>query len=364
MAADDDEKTEEPSQKRLQDARAKGDIVYSTEVAGALSLLATTAVIAFLGGPIVRDMAHGFIGFLAAPDQYAASPGALQRIFFEIVIKIGGVLGMAMFAFALAGIAARYIQDQPTFSGEKLSPKLDKLNPMEGLKRVFGKQAFAQFIKALTKFAVVGGVLAMVLWPKDATLLNMSLLDPAAILPYVHDRAIALMVALASATALIAIVDYITTRQSYMQKLKMSRREMKEEMRQSEGDPMVKMKLRQIRHERSRKRMIQNVPEASVVITNPTHYAVALKYVQGETPAPICLAKGVDAVALKIREVAAEHDIPIIEDPPLARALFATADVDEAIPREHFEAVAKIIGIVMRLAAQRRRLRIPPNRRL
>jgi len=133
----------------------------------------------------------------------------------------------------------------------------------------------------------------------------------------------------------------------------MSRREIKDEMRQSEGDPMVKAKLRQIRIERSRKRMMANVPNASVVITNPTHYAVALKYEQGETLAPICLAKGVHAVAARIREVAEENNIPIVEDPPLARALFASADVDEVIPREHYEAVAKVIGFVMRLARRR-----------
>jgi flagellar biosynthetic protein FlhB len=133
----------------------------------------------------------------------------------------------------------------------------------------------------------------------------------------------------------------------------MSRREIKDELRQSDGDPMVKAKLRQIRIERSRKRMIANVPNASVVITNPTHYAVALKYEPGETPAPICVAMGVDAVAQRIREVAEEHNIPLVEDPPLARALFATADVDQPIPREHFEAVAKVIGFVMRLARRR-----------
>jgi flagellar biosynthetic protein FlhB len=143
-----------------------------------------------------------------------------------------------------------------------------------------------------------------------------------------------------------------------MKRLKMSRREIKEEHRQSEGDPMVKAKLRQIRIERSRRRMMQNVPNASVIITNPTHYAVALLYEQGKTAAPVCLAKGVDALAQRIREVAGEHDIPIVEDPPLARALYATAEIDEPIPREHYEAVAKVIGFVMRLARKRGRRRL------
>src|SRR5690606_27889827 len=143
--------------------------------------------------------------------------------------------------------------------------------------------------------------------------------------------------------------------------MEMSRREITEEMRQSDGDTMVKAKLRQIRMERSRKRMLASVPNASVVITNPTHYAVALRYEQGETPAPICLAMGVDAVAQRIREVATEHNIPIVEDPPLARALFATAEIDQPIPKEHYEAVAKVIGFVMRLA-RRRGVRRPAPR--
>jgi flagellar biosynthetic protein FlhB len=169
----------------------------------------------------------------------------------------------------------------------------------------------------------------------------------------VKDKAVALMIALTSAAALLAGMDYIFTRQSYMKRQRMSHREIKEEHRQQEGDPMVKAKLRQIRMEKAKQRMMANVPKASVVITNPTHYAVALRYEQGETDAPICLAKGVDDVALRIRELANQNEIPIIEDPPLARALYASADLDEAIPREHYEAVAKIIGIVMRLARRR-----------
>jgi flagellar biosynthetic protein FlhB len=196
------------------------------------------------------------------------------------------------------------------------------------------------------------------LWPHDASIENMSMLDPAALLPYVQGRIVAMMIALTSAATLIAVIDYAATRQSYMKRQRMSRREIKDELRQSDGDPMVKAKLRAIRMERSRQRMMANVPEASVVITNPTHYAVALKYEQGETPAPICLAMGVDTVAQRIREVAEEHNIPIVEDPPLARALFATAEIDRPIPKEHYEAVAKIIGFVMRLARRRGRMRV------
>jgi len=358
--SDDDDKTEEPTQQKLDKAREKGDIIYTPEVGAALSLIAATAIVAFMSGPIVNDMARSFIGFLATPDQISTEAGPLTHTMTAILIKLMAILGMTMLALAVAGIASRYLQDRPTFTGDKLSPKLDKLNPMEGFKRVFGQQAFATFAKSLAKLVLVGAVLAWVLWPHDASIENMGLLDPRALLPFVKDRVVAMLIALASAAALLAAVDYVFTRQSYMKRQRMSRREIKEEMRQSDGDPMVKAKLRQIRMERSRQRMMQNVPQASVVITNPTHYAVALRYEPGETGAPICLAMGVDAVAARIREIANEHDIPIVEDPPLARALFATADIDQPIPKEHYEAVAKVIGFVMRLARRRgkRNLRV------
>ena len=357
MAAgeDDEDKTEEPSQRKLDQAREKGDIIYTPEVGAALSLLATTAIVAFLSGPIVSQMAHGFIAFIASPDQFGADSGSLQRMAFAIVLKVMAILGFAALALALAGIASRYLQDRPTFTAQRMQPSIDKLDPIKGFGRVFGKAAVASFLKSLAKLGIVGAAMVYALWPHDNSLDNMPLMDPAAILPYVKERAVAMLIALTSAAAVLAAIDYVFTRQSYMKKQRMSHREIKEEHRQQEGDPMVKAKLRMIRHERSRKRMMANVPNASVIITNPTHYSIALKYDPLVSPAPICLAKGVDATALRIREVAGEHDIPIVENPPLARALFASAEIDEPIPREHYEAVAKVIGFVMRLAAKKRR---------
>jgi flagellar biosynthetic protein FlhB len=356
---DDDDKTEEPTQHKLNQARQKGDVVYSAEVSTAFSLIAATALVAFMAGPITSQLAQGFIGFLATPEQFSTEPRALIAVFGAVSIKLLMIFGLASLMLAGAGIASRYVQDVPTFTGERLAPKFDKVNPVDGFKRVFGKAAAANFAKAVAKLVVVGAIVAWALWPRDATLERLSALDPAALLPWLQDRAVALLMALASAAAVLAAVDYVFTRQSYMQRHRMSRREIKEELRQTEGDPLVKAKLRQIRIQRSRQRMLANVPKASVVVVNPTHYAVALRYVPDETPAPVCLAKGVDAVAQRIREVAEEHDVPIVEEPPLARALFAAAEVDEPIPREHYEAVAKVISFVLRLARNRRRRRTP-----
>jgi len=315
-----------------------------------------------MAAPIASSLAHYLAGMLANAHAVAMDPESLRRLAANILMMLLGAIGLAAAAFMVAGVASRYLQDQPTFTAARLTPNLNKLDPIKGFGRVFGKEAFANFLKALAKLGIVGGAMTWALWPRDAIFETAAFLEVSAILPLAQERSVALMIALLIAAVGVAGVDYITTRISYMERMKMSRREIKDEMRQSEGDPMIRMKLRQIRMERSQKRMMQQVPKATVVITNPTHYAVALRYVPEEGGAPICLAKGVDEVAARIREVAGEHEIPIVEDPPLARALFATAEIDAPIPRAQYEAVAKVIGFVLGLAQRRRSRTLRPNR--
>jgi flagellar biosynthesis protein FlhB len=353
--ADDADRTEEPTPKRLEEARGRGDIVYSTEVGSAFSLLAVTLVVAFMAGPVAQDMAKLLAGGLANAAQLPADGRALMQLYGALGLRLLGAVALVVLALVAAGIAARFVQDRPTWSAQRLSPKLDRLNPVEGAKRVFGPAALGAFAKTALKFVIVGAAVAWALWPRDGALSIMPTMDVAALGAYALDRAVALLIACTIAAALIAIVDYIFVRQAYLRRLRMTRHELKEEFRQSDGDPHVRQKLRQIRQERARQRMMQAVPTATVVITNPTHYAVALKYDRAISPAPVVVAKGVNETALRIREVAAAHDVPVMEDPPLARALYASADIDETIPREHFEAVAKIVGYVLRLAERRRR---------
>jgi len=356
-----DDRTEEPTAKKLEDARKKGDIIFSPEVGAAFSLFAATFVLAYLSGPIASSIGRIITGFIAAPQDMPTDAESLRQMGLSLLLKVMGVMALTALGFTLASLAARYVQDKPTLTAERLQPKLDKLSPIKGFGRVFGRAALANFWKGIAKLAVVGAAMAYALWPNDAVIAQLPTMEVSALLPFARERALSLMLSLASAAAVIAMIDYVFARQSFMRRMRMSRREIKEEFKQSEGDPHIRMRIRQLRTERSRQRMMAQVPNASVVITNPTHYAIALRY-DDETPAPICLAKGVDDLALRIRELAEEHDIPIVEDPPLARALFAAADVDAPIPREHYEAVAKIIGFVMRLAARRRSAR-PPNQR-
>jgi flagellar biosynthetic protein FlhB len=247
------------------------------------------------------------------------------------------------------------IQARPLWTLEKVKPDLSKLSPMKGFGRLFGAQGWMNLLKAVLKMAAVTAAMLYAVWPDATAILEAGRLEPAGMLAITQAIAGRLFIAALVAIGLIAGLDFIWQRWSFMQRMKMSRRDLREEHKQSEGDPQVRAKLRAIRLERSRKRMLAAVPKASVVITNPTHYSVALRYLPETDAAPVCLAKGVDELALRIREKAKEHNIPIVENVALARALFATVEPEQSIPREHFEAVAKVIGFVMNTAKGRKR---------
>jgi len=248
-----------------------------------------------------------------------------------------------------AGLAGHVLQSRPTFNLDKLAPDLSKLSLLSGLSRIFGLQGWVNLIKGLIKLAIVGAAIWTQLWPARGMLESILTQSPQAVMADMSHLLFKVLVAALSALLAIAGLDYFFQYRRFMSRNMMSRQEIKEEFRQNEGDPIIKAKVRQLRQERARKRMIAEVPKATVVITNPTHYAVALKYESGKTAAPICVAKGVDALALRIRAVAEENEVPVIENPPLARALHATVELDEAIPPEHYKAVAQVIGYVMRL---------------
>jgi flagellar biosynthetic protein FlhB len=356
MAGDRDEsqQTEEPTQRRLEQAREQGDIVTSGEVTTLILLLGGTLAIAIFAKNASHELATLFRTFLAEPDQIAVDPGALQILLGDVMMKLGMIAGPILGFLMLSGVAANLVQHKPTLSFERLKPNLSKLSLLSGFKRMFGVDGLTNLFKGIIKIGIVGLAIWTQLWPERGTLEAMLTQSPAAIADDMNHLWMKLMIASLAAMAVIAGADFLLQRFQFIKRNRMSKQEVKEEYRQTEGDPMVKGRLRQIRMERARKRMIAEVPKATVVITNPTHYAVALKYESGKTQAPLCVAKGVDALALRIREVAKEHDVPVIENPPLARALYASVEVDEAIPVEHFKAVAQVIGYVMKLTGKLR----------
>jgi flagellar biosynthetic protein FlhB len=269
-----------------------------------------------------------------------------------LVFKIAAVLGPFFILVMAFGLGGNLIQHRPVFTLDRIKPDLSKLSLSSGLKRMFGVEGLSNLLKGLLKIGIVGAAIWMQVWPERGTLESVLSQSPMGVAGDMGHLLFKVLIAALAALAAIAAGDYFLQRFRFIQRNRMSKQEIKEEFRQTEGDPTIKAKIRQIRNERARRRMIAAVPEATVVITNPTHFAVALKYESGKMAAPVCVAKGVDALALRIREVAKEHDVPIVENPPLARALHASVDVDEAIPPEHYKAVAQVIGFIMRLSGK------------
>jgi len=265
-----------------------------------------------------------------------------------LALETISAIALPFVLLVLAAIAGNMVQHRLVWSAEQLKPKLQKLSPGAGFKRLFSKIAVANFIKGLIKLGLIGAVMAGLLWPKRSQLDGLVTMDPAVILALTKTLSLEMLGTVVAILFIVALADYLFQYRQWYERQKMSVRELKEEFKQTEGDPAIKAKVRQLRQTRMKKRMMAAVPNASVIITNPTHYAIALQYERGMN-APVCLAKGIDNIALKIREVAAEHRIPVVENPPLARALHATVEIDEEVPPEHYKAVAEVIGYVMRL---------------
>lgn len=346
--ADDAEKTEDPTQKRLDEALERGDVVKSQEVNTWFVIGAAALVLSTFSNGMAGGLSTTMRGLIANAAQINVDGPALPRLFEKIGLEVIAAIAIPFLLLMLAALGGNLIQHRLVWTYQVLAPKLSKVSPVAGLKRLFSMQALANFAKGIVKLLVVGGVLTVLMWPERERIASLVRSDPAAILPLVQSLTLKIMGAVVAVLAVVAAADYLFQYRTWYQRQKMSLREIKEEFKQSEGDPVIKGKLKQIRQTRMRKRMMAAVPKATVVITNPTHYAVALQYERG-MEAPLCVAKGVDALALKIRSIAAEHSVPVVENPPLARALHATVEVDETIPPEHYKAVAEVIGYVMRL---------------
>ncbi|MEY9186077.1 flagellar biosynthetic protein FlhB [Bradyrhizobium sp. USDA 326] len=350
MAEDNDpeSQTEDPTQKRLDDALERGDVAKSQEINTWFMMAGGTLVVSTFSGSVGSGLLTPMRNLLANSWMIKTDGKALLALMQQIEFVVLAAVGVPLLMLMLAAIAGNMLQHRLVWSAESLKPKFNKISPGAGFKRIFGKQAAANFLKGIGKLVLLGVIMTMVLWPERHRMEAMVRLDPAAMLGATTSMTIHLLGAVVAALAIVAIADYFFQYRSWFQRQKMSLQEIKEEFKQSEGDPHIKGKIRQLRQQRAKKRMMAAVPKASVIITNPTHYSVALSYERGMS-APICVAKGVDNLAFKIREIAREHDIPIVENVPLARALYATVDIDQEIPTEHYHAVAEVIGYVMRL---------------
>ena len=356
MAEDNDpsSKTEEPTQRRLDDARRRGDVAKSQDLATWASFAGTAGTVAIAGGWMCQDLAGKLLPFISQPDQFNLENGGAVEVGRAAVLAMAPAVALVLCAGMASGVVGNVIQTGFLWATEKLKPDINKVSPMSGFQRLFGLDGLVQFLKSVLKLLIIGFTVWLEVKPHWSELQGLAAMSPAALLPLAASILRSVVFAVLIVLGAGAVLDWLWQRYRFSQRMRMSREELKEDVRQAEGDPHVKAKQKQMRAERARRRMMQKVPKATVVVTNPTHYAVALRYAQGETEAPICVAKGVDLVALKIREIASEHKVPIIEDPPLARALYAAVELDEIIPVLHYQAVAKIIGFVLNQAKKRR----------
>lgn len=346
---DESQKTEEPTQKKLDDARGKGQVAVSREVNHWFMILAATIMVMMLLPSAMSDFGHSLTKFLAQPHIISTDLVAMTELLRDAWEDSVMAMLPTLVLFVLAALAAGLIQNGLIISAEQMKPKLEKISLGKGIKRLFSMKSIAEFVKGIAKLVIVGAVAVGIVWPAFS---GFELLPTMPLMSWVgemHKLAIRLMIGVLAIVSLIAVLDYLFQKMQHIKQMRMSRQDIKDEMKQSEGDPQVRGRLRQIRRERAQQRMMQSVPEASVVIANPTHYSIALKYELNDMAAPVVLAKGIDAVALRIREVAEENKIPVVRNVALARALYAGAEIGDEIPTEHFKAVAEIIGYVLRL---------------
>lgn len=347
-APEDDQKTEEPTHKRLDDARKRGEVATAAEMRHA----AMFAGVLIVGGMLAVASAQAMQGLADLIEHAGDSPldpGGARRVALEALALSGRILLVPFAVLMAVSIVGGLVQGRPTIAWDRVKPKWSKLSPIAGLKRVLN---LTEFLKTLAKFAAVGIAAVWVIGPDVGALALAAQLDAGGLAKLAGALAFKLTAAVAVIVAVIAVLDAAYQRFSFLKRMRMTKQEVKDEHHDAEGDPHIKAKRRAIALERSRRRMMADVPKATVVIANPTHFAVALQYEHGVTAAPVVLAKGVDAVALRIRQVAEEAGVTVVENPPLARALHATSEIGKPIPVEHYAGVAEVIGFVMGLRAK------------
>jgi flagellar biosynthetic protein FlhB len=351
MADDTDQsqKTEEPTQRKLDDARQRGQVASSREVNNWFILLAATVLVMVILPGMMRDIASIVVRFVEQPHLIRVEASSFAVQMEEVLIGISRAVAVAVGLLVVASITSGVSQNGFLLAPESIQPKLEKISLSKGLKRMFSMRSLMEFTKSILKLAIVTSVAIVLLVPEFEGIESKVGLEANFLLDNLYALVLRLLVGVLAVMTVVALIDYLYQRFEFMKQMRMTKQELKDEYKQTEGDPMVKSRLRQIRMERARRRMMAAVPDADVVITNPTHFAVALKYDADEMEAPQLVAKGADNLAHRMRELAEENDVPVVENPPLARALYSGVEIDQEVPPEHYKAVAEIIGYVFGL---------------
>ncbi|UII57426.1 flagellar biosynthesis protein FlhB [Cytobacillus spongiae] len=342
------EKTEKATPKKRQDSRKKGQVAKSQDVNTAVVLLAIFLFLLFAGGYlndiILNLFRHSFDEFI----HIQVTEENVYVLFLDILKELVFFLGPIMLVAMIAGVAANYMQFGFLFSTEAIQFKLEKIDPIKGFKRIFSIRAIVELFKSILKISFVGIVTFTVLWLRIDDILILSQKSVGAAMVTLASLTVQMGLFASAALLFLSVLDYLYQKYDFEKNIRMSKQDIKDEYKNSEGDPLIKSKIKQRQREMAMRRMMQEVPNADVVITNPTHYAIALKYDEKKLDAPFVVAKGVDYVAQKIKYIAKENEVMTVENRPLARALYDQAEIGDAIPEEFFKAVAEILAYVYR----------------
>ncbi len=343
------EKTEQATPKKKADARKKGQVAKSNDLPGSFVLLAIFLTLMMLGDYFKQHILMLFGNLFEDWLLMDLTAGNVMTLFNDVTWELLLIL-MPIFAVAMViGLVGNIVQFGFLLTGEPLQMKLSKLNPLNGFKQIFSARTLVEFLKSVLKLLIIGILVYSVIAKEWERILMLASLPIQQIFTFTAGLALNLGIQTGAVLAVLAFADYMYQRYEHAKSLRMSKQDIKDEYKKSEGDPLIKGKIRERQRRMAMQRMMQEVPKADVIITNPTHFAIALKYDASKMEAPTIIAKGMDHVALKIREVAREHDIIMMENKPLARALYERAEIGDAIPPDLFQAVAEILAHVYKL---------------
>ncbi len=350
------DKTEKATPKKRQDARKKGQVLQSREITSALVLIFIFIGLRIFGQNIYTEisslMKRIFEEYSRIEDLYSIN--VLSRLFYDVLTALLKSVAPIFAIAVITGLIGSYAQVGFLFTVEPLGMKFNRINPLSGLKRIFSLRAVVDLMKSILKVAIIGYVAYAYLRGEVNNVLSLMDMDVMGAAIYIGVTALNVAIRICVALVILGVLDYFYQWWEYEKNLKMSKQEVKEEYKQMEGNPEIKSKIRQKQRQISMRRMLHDVPKADVVITNPTHFAVAIKYDTGNSPAPVVVAKGQDFIAIRIKDVARENKVEIVENKPLARTLYDTVDIGEAIPPELYQAVAEVLAFVYSLKGKGR----------
>jgi len=343
------EKTEKATPKKKQESRKKGQVAKSNELASAVIFFLMFLMFFIIGPYIAEQFIQLYTKVLTRYLTYEVSSASIGLIFTELLTNISLILAPVFLVALVGGVAGNLVQVGFLLTGDPLKFKLERLNPIEGAKKIFSKRALVELLKSLLKITLVGYLAFSVLWNKKDDMLALYHYDLYEILIFVGGLLLELGIQTSILLIILAILDYIYQKYEYEKNLRMSKQDIKDEYKKTEGDPLLKSKIKERQRQMAMSRMMQAIPDADVIITNPTHFAIAISYKPEKMEAPKVVAKGMDYVALKIREIAKEHEIATVENKWLARTLYHEVEIGDVVPMELYQAVAEVLAYVYKV---------------